>query len=448
MKWIRPADAGYNEARRLFNAMIDRRPAVITQCACPSDVREALEYARRNSLAVAVRSGGHSVAGMSMNDDGLVIDVRPMKDIRVDVDAQTMTVSGGVTWGELDRAAHQHGLAVTGGRASTTGVSGFTLGGGSGWLERAYGLACDNLLRVHLVLASGEEVTASATENADLFWALHGGGGNFGVATSFTFAMHPIGPTSMAGLMLWPAEESRDVAMFYREFAPRSPELLGSALVSLIAPPEEFVPENLRGAPATGIAMLFAGSVDEGMEAVRPLQEYRPLVDTLRPMAYPEFQCMLDDPPGLNNYWTGDYHDHFSVDAMDVFLRFGRCLPDVNSQLLLAPWGGAVARVDGSTTPMANRSAQWLSHPFAMWRDPERTPTSIAWAKDFRREMSAFNSGGVYLNFIGNEGQDRIRAAFGEENYARLVDVKSKYDPDNVFCGNQNIEPHSTSGAA
>ncbi|MGZ5368509.1 FAD-binding oxidoreductase [Aeromicrobium sp.] len=441
MKWIRPADVDYDEARKLFNAMIDRRPAVIAQCSTPKDVKEALRYAGQHSLPVAVRSGGHSVAGMSTNDGGLVIDVRPMKSISIDAENRTATVGGGVTWGELDRAAHAHGLAVTGGRVSTTGVSGFTLGGGSGWLERAYGLACDNLSQVDLVTAGTEEVRASATENPDLFWALHGGGGNFGVATSLTFDMHPIGESSLAGLMLWPAAAGRDVATAYRDFAPASSELLGSALVSLVAPPEEFVPEGLQNQAAIALAVIFAGSPDEGREEIRPLRDLNPTVDLVSPMPYPDFQCMIDDPPGLNNYWTADYHDDFPDPAVDVFLKYGASLPDASSQLLLAPWGGAVARVDSSSTPMTKRSAHWVSHPFAMWEDPDKTEASIEWARGFRREIADHATGGVYLNFIGQEGPDRIRAAFGDENYSRLTKIKRDFDPENVFQGNQNIPP-------
>ena len=441
MKWLRPADVDYDEARKLFNAMIDRRPAVIAQCSTPEDVKEALLYARQNSLKVAVRSGGHSVAGMSTNDGGLVIDVRPMKSITINAEARTATVGGGVTWAEFDRAAHAQGLAVTGGRVSTTGVSGFTLSGGSGWLERAYGLACDNLAQVELVTAGADEVTASPAENPELFWALHGGGGNFGVATSLTFNMHPIEPLSLAGLMLWPAAAARDVAMAYRDFAPSSPELLGSALVSLVAPPEEFVPEGLQNKNAVALAVLYAGDPDEGLEEIRPLRQLMPEVDLISPMPYPDFQCMIDDPPGLHNYWTADYHDGFPDEAVEVFLKYGTMLPDASSQMLLAPWGGAVARVDKATTPMTKRSAQWVSHPFAMWTDPDKTEKSIEWARGFRREISEHATGGVYLNFIGNEGPERIRAAFGDENYARLAGIKQVFDPENIFQGNQNILP-------
>ncbi|EMY33074.1 oxidoreductase, FAD-binding protein [Arthrobacter crystallopoietes BAB-32] len=448
MQWVRPDDAGYDEARTLFNAMIDRRPAVIAQCTDAADVREALAMARKHGLEVAVRSGGHSVAGMSMIDGGLVVDVRPMKRISFDAESRTATVGGGVTWGEFDRAGQELGLATTGGRVTTTGVSGFTLGGGSGWLDRAWGLACDNLVSVDLVTASGNEVTASATENPELFWALHGGGGNFGVATSFTFNLHDVGPEVFCGLLLWPADAARDAALAFRDYVHSSPEALGANLVGVIAPPEDFVPAQMHGKPALAMVIVHAGSVEEGREAVRPLQELAPAADILAPRPYAEFQGMLDDEPGQFNYWSADYHDQFPDEAVDVFLDYGKTLPHESSQLLLAPWGGAAARVDPASTPMARRTSRWVSHPFALWRDPAQTEEAIGWARGFRRDIAAFTSGGVYLNFIGHEGQDRIKAAFGAENYARLARLKGEYDPENVFRGNQNIQPATAEPAA
>jgi FAD/FMN-containing dehydrogenase len=441
MEWIRPEDSGYDETRKLFNAMIDRRPAVIARCGNPDDVGEALRYASTHGLQVAVRSGGHSVAGMSTNDGGLVIDVRPMKAVSVDPEARTATVGGGVTWGEFDRAAQPYGLAVTGGRVSTTGVAGFTLGGGSGWMERSWGLACDNLVSVDLVTAAGDLVTASERENPDLFWALHGGGGNFGVAVSMTFRMYEVGEQSLSGLMLWPAEAAPDVARAYRDFAPDAPMGVGIALASVIAPPEEFVPADLQNTPAIGVVFVHAGEQETGEAALSTVRSWGPSADVVAPRPYAEFQSMLDDQPDQFNYWTADYHDEFPDPALDVFLHYGANLPHPSSQLLLLPWGGAVATVDDTTTPMVRRDAAWVSHPFALWQDPAQTEAAIEWARGFRREISDYATGGAYLNFIGHEGQDRIKAAFGEENYNRLAKIKREYDPLNVFRGNQNIEP-------
>jgi FAD/FMN-containing dehydrogenase len=278
MDLIKPDDARYDEARTVFNSMIDKRPAVIAQCASPADVRDALQLARRDGYDVAVRAGGHSVAGVSLNDGGLVIDVRPMKAIQVNADQRQVRVGAGVTWGEFDRATQEHGLATTGGRVSTTGVAGLTLGGGSGWTERAWGLSCDNLVSVDLVTADGREVTASEDENPDLFWALHGGGGNFGVATSFVFKLHELGPLVTAGLMLWPGDAATDVARRFRDFAAGAPDELGVALVFLTGPPEEFVPAHLQGTTLLGVAGLWVGDVDEGAEAMQPLKDLAPEV--------------------------------------------------------------------------------------------------------------------------------------------------------------------------
>ena len=441
MKWVRPDNPDYDETRKLFNAMIDRHPAVIAQCADAGEVAEALRYAKDNSLAVAVRAGGHSVAGMSTNDDGLVVDVRPMKSISVDRDGKTVTVGAGVTWGEFDRATQEYGLACTGGRASTTGVAGFTLGGGSGWLERSYGFACDNLLSVNLVTASGERVTASARENPELFWALHGGGGNFGVATDFTFRLHQLGPRVQAGLMLWPGDASAEISRAYRELALAAPDAVGTALVFLTAPPEPFVPAGMVGKQAVGLAYLYAGDPADGTEHASPFRELGPAVDLVSDMNYVDFQCMIDDPPNLYNYWSADYHDELPDAALDVVVESARNLPGPHSQQLVARWGGAVAGPVAARTPLQNRNANWVTHPFGLEETPEGGQLAKAWVKKFRQDIAPFATGGVWLNFVGDEGQERVRAAFGEENYNRLARVKREFDPENTFRGNQNIRP-------
>jgi FAD/FMN-containing dehydrogenase len=441
MDIIRPGDERYDGARVVFNAGIDRRPAVIAQCATPADVAEALRMARDGGLAVAVRAGGHSVAGFSVNDGGLVVDVRPMKDIRVDPEAGTVTVGAGATWGEFDRATQEFGLATTGGRVSTTGVAGLTLGGGSGWLERSYGLTCDSLRSVDLVTADGVEVTASATEEPELFWALHGGGGNFGVATSFTFDLHPLGPEVLAGLLIWPGSVGRDVALAYRDIAEAAPEALGSALVFLTAPPEPFVPEHLQGTTVAAVALMWAGEVEEGVAGVQGLRDMQPEVDLVGPMPYADFQCMIDDPPGFHQYWSADYCDSMPDEAVDVFVKYGSDRPSPLTQQLMVPWGGAVTRVPDDATPLSHRDVPWITHPFATWDGAEATAENVDWARGFRRDIERYTNGGVYLNFIGSEGQDRIRAAYGPEKYARLAGIKASFDPENVFRGNQNIQP-------
>jgi len=441
MKWIGPGDADYDEQRSLFNAMINKMPRVIAACESPADVRAALERAQRDLLPVAVRSGGHSVAGASSNDDGLVVDVRPMKAIEIDPAARRARVGGGCTWGEFDAAAAEHGLATTGGRVSTTGVSGLTLGGGSGWIERQYGLSCDNLLAVELVTADGREVRADETQHQDLLWASKGGGGNFGVVTALEFRLHPVGPMIYGGLMLWAADRGPEVSRVFRDWADSSPEELGTGLVMVSGPPEEFVPAHLQGQPCIGVAVCWTGDDASGVDVVSVMRALGPEVDLVGPMPYVGLQSMIDDPPGLRQYWSADYHDTFSNEALDVFLAGGASAPSPLSQHLLIPWGGALARIDEDSTPLGQRGARWVTHPFATWDDPADDEANIGWVRDFRKANAPFTTGGVYLNFIGDEGDERIKAAFGEAKYERLTQIKAEYDPANVFAGNQNIRP-------
>jgi FAD/FMN-containing dehydrogenase len=441
MKWIKRDSPDYQLARKVFNAMIDRRPAVIAQCSNDDDTAEAIRYGRENSLPIAIRAGGHSVAGMSTNDDGLVVDVRPMKSIHVDPESGIVTAGAGLTWGEFDRATQEYGLAVTGGRASTTGVAGFTLGGGSGWLERSYGFACDSLVSVDLVTADGDRVTASARENPELFWALHGGGGNFGVATSFTFQAHRVGPVVHAGMLLWPGDAAEEITPAFRDLALAAPDSVGLALVFLTAPPEPFVPEQMVGKMAAVVVYVYAGDPEEGSEHARPFRELGPAVDLVEDTNYADFQCALDDPPDHYNYWSADHHDDLPNEALDLFVASARSLPDATSQMLIARWGGAVGGDAGAATPLINRNSAWVSHPYGISPTPEEGQRAKAWVKEFRGGIAPYTNGGVWLNFIGNEGQDRVRAAFGDQNYARLARVKREFDPQNVFRGNQNILP-------
>ena len=441
MRWVRPGHPEYDETRRLFNAMIDRHPAVIAPCADPAGVAEALAYARTHGLDVAVRAGGHSVAGMSMNEGGLVIDVRPMKSVRVDPEARTATVGAGLTCGEFDRATQEYGLAITGGRVSTTGLAGFTLGGGSGWLERAFGFACDDLVSVDLVTATGEQVRDSAQENPELFWALRGGGGNFGVATSFTFGLHQLGPRVHAGVLMWPGDAAPELSRGYRDLASAAPNEESATLIYGIAPAEPFVPADMVGKMAVYVVYVFAGDAEEGKEHARAYRELGPVVDLVEDTGYADFQCSLDDPPGKYNYWSSDYHDELSDGALDVIIESARNLPGPSSQQLIAHWGGAVSGPAAAATPLLNRTASWVSHPFGLGDTPQGGQDAKAWVKRFRQDISPYATGGVWLNFIGDEGQARIRAAYGDENYNRLAEVKREFDPGNVFRGNQNIRP-------
>ncbi len=439
---VLPGEDGYDEARTLFNAMIDRRPAVIARCATPDDVAAALRFGRESELPIAVRAGGHSVAGASLCDDGLVIDVRGLDEISVDADARVARVGAGCSWAPVDAATQAHGLATTGGRVSTTGVAGLTLGGGSGWLERKHGLTCDNLVAVELVTADGERVRASESEHPELFWALHGGGGNFGVATAFEFALHPLGPEVYVLLVFHRADRGREALALFRDFMAGAPDEVGTAFVYLTGPEEEPIPAELQGEPLIAMAGIYAGPVAEGEEVLAPLREFGPPeVNASGPMPYAEFQCALDDPPGYRNYWTAEYLDDVSKGALDVIAEQSALTPPGGSQAFFVPWGGALARVAAEATPLRGRDATWVVHPFALWEDPGEDEAHMAWGRGFREALGPYATGGVYLNFVGDEGEDRVRAAFGPESYARLAAIKAQYDPDNVFRLNQNIRP-------
>ena len=437
-----PGDAAYAETCTLFNAMIERRPAAVARCADAGDVAAAIGFTREHGLPLAVRAGGHSVAGLSLVDDGLVIDVRDLSDIAVDAERRVVRVGAGATWAELDRATHPHGLATTGGRVSSTGVAGLTLGGGSGWLERKHGLACDNLLAVELVTADGDHVRASADEHPDLFWALRGGGGNFGVATAFEFRLHPLESEVLAGLALYPAERGRELLRLYRDVMRDAPEGLSLAFLYLTAPAEPDIPEHLHGKLAVAIAGMYAGPVAEGEEALREIRAFGPPeVDFYAPMPYPDFQCMIDDPPGYRNYWTADHLTDLPDDAIEAIARRSEELPPGPAQLFIVSWGGAVARASEDDSPLAGREATFVVHPFALWEDPADDERLIGWARAFREDLSAYATGAVYLNFIGDEGQARVRSGYRAASYERLARVKATWDPENVFRASGNVAP-------
>lgn len=442
MQWTKPGDAEYDERRALFNAMIDKRPRLIAGCSDAADVRAALARGQEDGLPVAVRAGGHSVAGMSTVEGGLVVDVRPMKAVEVDPASRRVRAGAGVTWGELDAQTQRHGLATTGGRVSSTGVAGFTLGGGSGWLDRVHGLACDNLVSADLVTADGLELHVDDEHHPELMWALRGGGGNFGVVTRLELALHPLGPTVEAGLFIWDATEvGTALARAYRDWADGAPDQLGSWLLMTTGPDEDFVPAHLRGRPIALVAALWAGDLDDGHEAMEPMRALDPAADLMEPRPYTELQSMLDDVPGNRHYWSAEYHDAFPDDALDVLVGSALTAPSPLTQQILFRWGGAAARVPEDRTPMTHRDAAWVTHPFAVWQDAADDAGNVAWVRRFRGDIAPWASGGVYLNFVGDEGQDRVRAAYGEEKYRRLAEVKAAYDPGNVFRGNQNIAP-------
>lgn len=435
-----PGDLLFDEARTIFNAMIDRRPGVIAQCASVDDVVTAVQFGRRLGLEIAVRGGGHGVAGKALTEDGLVIDLRQMHAVSVDPEARTATVAGGATMSHLDRATQAYDLATTGGRVSTTGVGGFTLGGGGGWLDRKFGLACDNLLSVELVTADGRVLRASGDENPELFWALHGGGGNFGVATSFTFRLHEL-PSVTAALLLWPPEAGPEVMRAYREFMESAPDEIGGGLIYLTGPDEGFVPAPLVGRLALAVLVVYAGPEAEARELAAPMLTLGHAGEMIAEMPYADFQCMLDDPPGYRNYWSAEYLDSLPDPAVERFCaRAADMIVPSASQHVLFPQGGAVARAPADY-PVPWRHAPWVVHPFGLWEDPADDARGRQWAHDIRADLKPWSSGAVYLNFIGDEGEDRVVAGFGRENHARLARVKRKYDPENLFRLNHNIKP-------
>ncbi|MDA5285069.1 FAD-binding protein [Streptomyces sp. NPDC054904] len=437
---LTPEDGGYDEARAVFNAMIDRRPAVIAQCESEADVVTAVRFGREVDLPIAVRGGGHSVAGMSLGDGALVVDLRRMNEVTVHPGARSVRVGGGATMSHLDRACQPHGLATTGGRASTTGVGGFVLGGGSGWLDRKFGLAVDNLLGVDLVTADGETVTATAEDRPELFWALHGGGGNFGIATSMTLRLHELPAMSIAFVLYLP-EYGPEVLRTFRAVVEAGPREASGAALYLTGPPEDFVPAHLVGRLMAGALLTYAGPEDEMRRLAEPLLALPHESEIVTAIPYADLQCMIDDPPGMRNYWSAEYLTGVPDAFVDVFCARAGTMPvPTGTQHLVFPQGGAIA--DGPADyPVPYRDAAWAVHPFAIWEDPADDELCRQWVKDVRADAAPWSTGAVYLNFIAHEGSERIVAGLGPENMRRLGAVKREYDPDNVFRFNHNIPP-------
>nr|WBO77104.1 FAD-binding oxidoreductase [Streptomyces sp. SBE_14.2] len=435
-----PGDPGYDDARVVFNAMIDRRPAVIAQCVDEADVVRSVRFARDLDLPIAVRGGGHSVAGSALNDGGLVIDLRHMRTVTVDPAAEAVKVAGGATMGDLDRATQEHGLVTTGGRVSTTGVGGFVLGGGSGWLDRCYGLAVDNLIAVELVTADGRQVHASADENPDLFWALHGGGGNFGVATSLTLNLYELPEFSMAFLLCLP-EYGGELVRTFRDVIDSGPNEASGGVLYLTGPPEDFCPPHLQGKLLCAVLLTYAGSEAAMRKVAEPLLALPHEAAMVGPIPYVEMQRMLDDPPGFRNYWSAEYLTGLPDDYVDAFCKGVESMPVPSGTIhVVWPQGGAIA-AGPHEYPVPYRDAPWATHPFAMWEDPADDERCVQWVRDVRAAARPWSTGDVYLNFIGEEGHDRVVAGLGADNYRRLADIKREYDPDNVFRFNHNIKP-------
>ena len=440
-----PGDAAYDEARTVFNAMIDRKPAVIARCKSADDVVAAVNLAREQNLPLSVYGGGHSVTGHAVVDAGICIDMRGMKGIDIDPDARVVRAEAGLTWGEFDAATQEHGLAVTGGRVTTTGIAGLALGSGSGWLERKLGFTCDNLVKVEMVTADGRKVIASDDENTELFWGVRGGGGNFGIVTAFQLRLHPIGPIVLGGLLMYPHAMARDVTKFWRDFITSAPDDVGSAMAFITAPPEEFVPEPVRGTPVVGVVLGYFGEdLDKGEEVLRPMREFGPPgMDMIDRIPYVAMQQLIDPPnqKGLYNYWTADFLADLPDEAIEVFVEHTSAPSSPHNQMLILAGGGALKLIDDNATAFGHRTMPFNTHYLGMWEDPADTEKNIAYVRAIGQAMKPWATGGAYLNFLGDEGAARVEAAFGPEKFTRLQALKAEWDPTNLFRHNQNIPP-------
>jgi FAD/FMN-containing dehydrogenase len=431
---LRPGDRGYDAARTVWNAMIDRRPAFIARCAGAADVIAAIRFAREYGMLVSVKGGGHGVAGTAVADGGLMIDLSPMNGVEVDVARRTARVGGGATWGELDRETQAHGLATTGGIVPTTGVAGLTLGGGLGYLMRRFGLASDNLLSADVVTADGELLTASAEEHPDLFWGLRGGSGNFGVVTSLEFQLHPVGPTVLGGFIFHPLDQALEVARFYREFTSSAPDELTTYLAFATSP---------DGHPVTAFIVCYSGAVEAGEAILAPLRGFgSPLADTIGPLPYTEVQAFGAPlyPPERLNYWKSNFLNDLGDEAIRVLIEQFAAVPSPLSAVAIEHLGGAVARMDPDATAFGDRSAPYSVVITGEWVDPAESERNIQWVRDCWKAMRPYTKESVYVNYLDTDEDARFKAAYGV-NYERLAALKAKYDPANFFRHNHNVRP-------
>ena len=440
---IMPIDPGYDEDRSVWNGMVDKRPAMIAKCLNIDDIKNCINFARSQDILVSIKGGGHNVAGRAVCNGGLMINLSQMNAVHVDQVKRTVKVESGATIGDLDKETQKYGLATPVGIVSKTGIAGLTLGGGFGYLARKHGLTIDNLLSVELVTAKGDFISANETENSDLFWALRGGGGNFGVVTSFQFKLHELGPEIMAAQVFYPIEDAKQVLKFYREFTSNAAdELAGYALVVRV-PPTDLFPEEHRGKTAIALVVSYAGSLDDGKIALEPLENLgNPILRILMPMSYIALQTSFDQgaPKGMRYYWKAHYIDHLSDEAIDVFVNNTKDIPGPLSVIGFEPFGGAINRVAESATAFPQRSASYILGIWSGWIEPQDDEINLNWTREFYNKMTPFASGGVYSNYLDNDDGDKIKASFGS-NYSRLQNIKNKYDPDNFFRNNQNITP-------
>ena len=433
---VLPGEGGYDEARKVWNGMVDKKPAIIACCAAATDVVEAVRFARDRGIMISVRGGGHNITGNAVCEGGMVIDLSRMKNIQVDPERRTARAEAGLTLGAFDAATQAFGLATTMGINSDTGLSGLTLGGGIGRLGRKYGLACDNLLAGQVVTADGSVLRASATENSDLFWGLRGGGGNFGVVTALEYEVHPVGPRILGGLLLYDFRRAEEVLRFYHEFSSTAPDEVSADAVLLTAP---------DGEKMLAISACYVGPIADGERALRPLRTFGPpTADQVAPIAYTELQASADGlfVGGHRYYWKAQFLKEIEGAAIEALVDGFATVPSAMSLAVLQQVGGAIGRVPGDATAYANRDAAYDCFPISIWQNPTEDERNIGWARELWTAMRPFSTGGVYVNNLGDEGEDRVRAAYGG-NYDRLVELKTKYDPTNLFRLNQNIKPRA-----
>jgi FAD/FMN-containing dehydrogenase len=439
---IEPGAPSYEEARKVYNRMIDRRPRLIARCADVADVIAAVKFGRQQKLLVAIRGGGHNACGLGVCDDGVVIDLSAMNYVRVDPKKKTVQVGGGALWRDVDHATHAFGLAVPSGIISTTGVAGLTLGGGIGYLARRYGLTIDNLLAVEMVLADGRFVNASAKENDDLFWAVRGGGGNFGVVTSFLFQGQPV-HTVYGGPMFWPLEDAAEVMRWYRDFIVKAPDHVYGFFAFHTIPPAPPFPEHFYLKKMCGIVWCYTGPIKKAEKIFKPIRKFRtPAIDLVGPIPHPALQSLFDGlyPPGMQWYWKADFVRTLPDEAIAQHVKHAATLPTLQATMHLYPINGAASRVKKSATAWWHRDATWTEVIVGVDPDPAKKEEISAWAKEYWSALHPYSSGGAYVNFMMEEGEERIRATYGK-NYKRLAKIKKHYDPANVFRVNQNIKP-------
>lgn len=440
---ITPESTTYDEARAVWNGMIDKKPGLIVRCSTAADIANVVRFARNHGLLVAVRGGGHNIAGKAVCDGGLVIDLSQMKGIKVDPQRRTAVVDPGVTLGEFDAACQEHGLATPVGINSTTGIAGLTLGGGFGWISRKFGLTIDNLIEAQVVLANGDIVTASATENPDLFWGIRGGGGNFGIVSSFTYRLHPVGPEVISGLVVHPFEDAPQVLRFYRDFCATLPDDITVWAVMRHAPPLPFLPPEWHGKEILVLAACAVGDMAAAEAALKPLRDFgNPIADVIGPHPFVGWQTAFDPllGPGARNYWKTHDFEELTDDLIDSLMETMKSFAAPDCEVFLGQMGGATSRVSPDATAYRDRGVKFIMNVHGRWDTPAQDATGIAWARGIFNATTPHATGGAYVNFLTEEEGDRVAEAYGT-GYQRLVELKRKYDPDNLFCTNQNIKP-------